>query len=454
MDLDELMAETRKLRPRRRRGRLTVNQPVVLLWAARRAVAGESRQVRWSDVRSTLSEAISELGGGIEADPAAVPVLALAQSPLGEIEMAMSAPHSDSHAARWLNSTDPHIGLSSSAFTALHEVEIFEDFAHTVVEKFDEPTARAVLDYFGVQRPLFRGIGEVPGVEVGDTFASRAELHEARVHRALQAGIVGTADKGAESIVVSGGYEDKDYDDWIIYTGHGGWDRDTGKQVADQSPTAPGNAGLITSSLTKAPVRVIRGAHEGNPHAPATGFRYDGLFMVERFWQEPGEHGFSLCRYRLVRLAPTAATISTGADAVHLPPVPSGNSRPGRKLTAAERIVRDVEVVRFTKAAHDCICQICEIRMVIQGRGYAQGAHIRPLGEPHGGPDTPDNMLCLCPNCHVLFDNGEILVDSDLRIISEYPNRGTLRTAESHVINPEFLEYHRGLYPTTKVPAE
>ena len=46
--------------------------------------------------------------------------------------------------------------------------------------------------------------GEPPGVPPGTTFTDRRALAEAGVHRALQAGICGRADEGAESVVVSG----------------------------------------------------------------------------------------------------------------------------------------------------------------------------------------------------------------------------------------------------------
>jgi putative restriction endonuclease len=51
-------------------------------------------------------------------------------------------------------------------------------------------------------------IGEIAGIAPGSTFASRRELYDAGVHRALQAGIVGAASTGAESVVLSGGYVD------------------------------------------------------------------------------------------------------------------------------------------------------------------------------------------------------------------------------------------------------
>ena len=53
-----------------------------------------------------------------------------------------------------------------------------------------------------------RVFGEISGVPVGTVFASRKELSRAGVHRPTQAGISGAQDEGADSIVLSGGYED------------------------------------------------------------------------------------------------------------------------------------------------------------------------------------------------------------------------------------------------------
>ena len=81
--------------------------------------------------------------------------------------------------------------------------------------------------------PVF---GHIPGYPVGSRFESRAELSESGVHRHRQAGISGSASEGADSIVLSGGYEDDlDNGDEIVYTGHGGRDQETNKQIADQN---------------------------------------------------------------------------------------------------------------------------------------------------------------------------------------------------------------------------
>ncbi len=68
------------------------------------------------------------------------------------------------------------------------------------------------------------------------------------MHLPLQHGIARRAAVGAESIVVSGGYEDdEDFRSLIIYTGAGGRG-DDGTQIADQSFTAQNPALVKTRS--------------------------------------------------------------------------------------------------------------------------------------------------------------------------------------------------------------
>ena len=70
----------------------------------------------------------------------------------------------------------------------------------------------------------------------------------------------------------SGGYEDdQDLGNLIIYTGYGGRDPATGRQVSDQ-PFSLWNRALAYSSLNGLPVRVIRGEATSRaiPRARAT----------------------------------------------------------------------------------------------------------------------------------------------------------------------------------------
>ena len=103
-------------------------------------------------------------------------------------------------------------------------------------------------------------------------------------HRNWAAGIDGNAREGAAAIVLSGGYEDdKDLGEEIIYTGAGGNDPNSGKQIEDQTWTNRGNAGLLKSMNEGLPVRVIRGSTHKSDFSPKTGYQYAGLYTTSEF---------------------------------------------------------------------------------------------------------------------------------------------------------------------------
>ena len=132
----------------------------------------------------------------------------------------------------------------------------------------------------------------------GTIFKDRSELSKKRVHGPTQAGIWNDGSEYAVSIVVSGGYiDDKDSVSTLLYTGQGGRDPSTGRQVSDQELTR-GNKGLFNSMKLKLPVRVTRGYQVD--HGPSSGYRYDGLFMVKRAIVEPSIDGPLIWRFELV----------------------------------------------------------------------------------------------------------------------------------------------------------
>lgn len=291
-------------------------------------------------------------------------------------------------------------------------------------------------------------IGEIPGVIAGQPFVSRRLAHEARVHRPLQAGICGTKAKGAESIVVSGGYkDDEDYGDVIIYTGHGGRDS-SGKQVSNQSFDDSGNAALLTSYLRGWPVRVIRGSHSGSPFAPITGYRYDGLYRVASYGSKPGIDGFLICQFRMeayidTPMPPRQTPPDELTDSTNEPAAPTGNEKPERVTSTVQRIVRSSTVKNAVKAWHQDQCQTCGIRIEVPGGFYSEGAHVQALGRPHNGPDDPDNVLCLCPNCHVMLDTGAIVLTDDLIVLKNGEPVGPLRTHPMHNVSIQYVRSHR-----------
>ncbi len=271
-----------------------------------------------------------------------------------------------------------------------------------------------------------RRFGHVLGYPPGSWFESRKALLEAGVHRQLQAGISGSEREGAESIVLSGGYEDdQDIGEVIIYTGQGGRNPATGKQVSDQA-LKRGNLALAKSRTNGLPVRVIR-KDDG-------GYRYSGLFQVVDFWREEGRAGYLVWRFRLVQIGSITAQEQQVAEEK------GGYGAPKRAETTILRIVRDTEQARAVKELYDYRCQVCGTRLEGPAGPYAEAAHIRPLGIPHNGPDTSDNLLCLCPNHHVLFDLHAFSISDDLSLIGI---SGHLITHPGHRISRAHLAYHR-----------
>jgi putative restriction endonuclease len=189
-----------------------------------------------------------------------------------------------------------------------------------------------------------RIFGHIPGYPEGSCFATRAAVAEAGLHRPPVAGIAGSGQYGATSVVIAGGYEDtQDFGDVILYTGHGGRDPETGQQRADQTLTR-GNLALAYNKSHGLPVRLIRGARHPSPYAPEAGYRYDGLYMVEAYWREVGKSGFYIWRFRL-RKIPTSA--EQGGLTVGAGP------RPGL------RVVRNTKSTRQRQDLYHDHCQMC-----------------------------------------------------------------------------------------------
>ena len=279
-----------------------------------------------------------------------------------------------------------------------------------------------------------RHFGEIEGVSAGTEFANRAELSASGVHRPTQAGICGSGNDGAESIVVSGGYEDdEDYGDYLIYGGQAGFDPNTKLQNED-AELVRGNLALVVSYNKGLPVRVTRGLGS-KQHT----YRYDGLYLVERWWVDRGKAGFRIYRFALRKI--DDKPISTPAGEL---PLPASNQEPDRVNSYTTRIVRETRASEAVKEAYQHVCQACSTRLELPGGAHAQTAHIRPLGRPHNGPDTADNILCLCPNCFALFDGWAFAIEDDGTLIGALD--GTLNEIETHEVKREHLEFHRRMF--------
>ncbi|NVO32467.1 YDG/SRA domain-containing protein [Hymenobacter lapidiphilus] len=277
-------------------------------------------------------------------------------------------------------------------------------------------------------------LGALPNIAPGHEFMNRREVQAAGLHRDWIKGISALNGFPAEAIVLSGGYED----DWdaggtILYTGEGG--NLAGRQVADQTLTG-GNLALHRSFEQQTPVRVIRQIRPAKARS-SWYYAYAGLYKIERCSFERGRSGFMIWRFLLEQCLTDPLAKPAGFEVQE----PVAMYQPAPRVTvSSSRLVRDTSLMQRVKQLYDFHCQVCLQRLANPVRPYAEAAHLQPLGAPHHGPDTLDNLLCLCPNHHVLLDMGAWSLDDHFQLkgIS-----GTLQIRPSHCLSVEWARYHR-----------
>jgi len=199
-----------------------------------------------------------------------------------------------------------------------------------------------------------------------------------------------------------------------------------------------GNLALARSCDDRLPVRVVRGWKEPSGYGPPTGFRYDGLYYVESYWQERGRSGFLIWRFRLVRDL---------ASSLQEPPVVrrQGKSKP-RQVGFPRR--PSSLTAQKTRTLEGYACQICGLALRTPAGPYAETVHLRPLGAPHNGTDTPDNILCVCPNHRVLLHSGALTLrpGGDVVDVGSGEVVGHLRSDPAHHVDAANIEYHAQIH--------
>ncbi|KAK5804475.1 hypothetical protein PVK06_032124 [Gossypium arboreum] len=151
------------------------------------------------------------------------------------------------------------------------------------------------------------------GVLVGECWEDRLECRQWGAHLPHVAGIAGQSNYGAQSVALSGGYEDdEDHGEWFLYTGSGGRDlsgnKRTNKEQSFDQKFEKMNEALRVSCKKGYPVRVLlfllmcrSHKEKRSSYAPEKGVRYDGVYRIEKCWRKVGIQGFKVCRYLFVR---------------------------------------------------------------------------------------------------------------------------------------------------------
>lgn len=102
-----------------------------------------------------------------------------------------------------------------------------------------------------------------------------------------------------------------------------------------------------------------------------------------------------------------------------------------RRKRQIDALVRNQKLVDELKILYDNTCQLCGTRVQVRpGKYYSEVHHIKPLGQPHNGPDSKANMICVCPNHHTMLDFFATRLNLDELLI------------RNHLIDATFVHYH------------
>jgi hypothetical protein len=112
---------------------------------------------------------------------------------------------------------------------------------------------------------------------------------------------------------------------------------------------------------------------------------------------------------------------------------------PERVETTTYRILRDTKKARGIKCLYDYCCQICGETIELGNAPYSEAHHIKPLGNPHNGPDHESNIISVCPNHHVLLDYFAFKLDTE-----------QLNLHLAHHINSNYIDYHNLQFETIR----
>jgi 5-methylcytosine-specific restriction protein A len=97
----------------------------------------------------------------------------------------------------------------------------------------------------------------------------------------------------------------------------------------------------------------------------------------------------------------------SGVSGGVLPPPPPGAAGSKQTLGPMQRFIRDPNVIAWVLERANGTCEVCNKAAPFQrsnGDPFLEVHHVRTLAE--GGPDTVDNALAACPNCHRELHHG------------------------------------------------
>lgn len=183
-----------------------------------------------------------------------------------------------------------------------------------------------------------------------------------------------------------------------------------------------------------------------NDEGPGPGY-FELFREINKGVPETGEERLQLWRTHLDNVHEywSEAQLTQLSEAPDVDEESADLNPPQRTETEVSRIIRNTALVKELKRRYSYTCQVCgDRRRQHPNNPYAEAHHIKPLGDPHNGPDDETNILILCPNHHADFDYGMIAVDpEDLTINHPYDDQvNDTQLNAHHEVAAKFLTYH------------
>ncbi|WP_392753996.1 HNH endonuclease [Streptomyces sp. LN590] len=435
-----LIKRVGELSPAERPGGKPLHRPLLLLWAVGQVWKRQTREHRWSTVRDELGKLLNDFAGVTTPRQAALyPFWALQTSGLWEVsgaeELSLTSERRRPTLAA-LDSADPLAGLPQQDYDALsREPALTAQVASILLVKFFNPLPAGLLEALGLNELMAGCVDTALHPQLGERFDHRTAIQNAYGGNGVM-GITPLAD-GILTVYSDdkGPYTDARVPDtdWIAYTGDG---------LSGDQKLTHGNKNM---RLYQQQQRALRYWHK--PYGGRFSFESWAVIVQCRRRWGIGEDKLWRREYVWV-LAPVpspikatwphevwdALTEDTGDihdDSLDVIPneiVDEALSKAERyrqlseaaERTSARRQDRSkqatVERYLRSKAARDAVilrsggrcenptCLGHPDELTDAGAPLLQIDHVNDLAR--GGPDVPEFMIALCPNCHALKTHG------------------------------------------------
>ncbi len=190
---------------------------------------------------------------------------------------------------------------------------------------------------------------------------------------------------------------------------------------------APKTLDIYAKPIPVAEIRAIKGFEnfgvyrkDRTPYRNVTRAQYAAL--IAHLGSETKVPSIQKDKEKAETTSPIAFDIDEPAEALRIP-------------CSTYRILRDTELARRIKKQYDFACQICGKTINLKNnQRYAEAHHLKPLGTPHNGPDIQGNIICVCPNDHVLLDYGAVKL-----------KKSNLHIKTGREIKDEYIDYHNSV---------